>query len=333
MRAVFQLLKRGLFTIGLLGFTNLANSEELKFGLPINCELNKDCFIQNLPDVLSNKTASDTYCQGATYGGHKGIDIRLLSLENIKDNVPVIASADGIVKAFQDGEEDKLMLTPQDKANIKGNECGNGIIITHVNGYESQVCHLKKNSITVKKGQKLKQGDILGFVGNSGFAAFPHVHLTVRKNGQWLDPISGAKPSQNCSSTKSKNTLLNKDTIKYFSANTSRLMISGITGSAVTHKELVKIGAPKKLSESDQAIVGWAWFINLRKGDQVRFTLEGPKGLITQNTTKPLDRHKADYSGYSGKRTKPDKGEYRLTTELLRNGQPIEEILFVQTLE
>ncbi len=55
--------------------------------------------------------------------------------------------------------------------------------------------------------------------------------------------------------------------------------------------------------------------------------------MISENTSKPLDRHKAAYSGFSGKKGKPIDGEYRLTTQLLRNGKPIHETLFVQTLE
>ena len=333
MRDRFQLLKLSLLTIGLLGLTNMANAEDLKFGLPIKCEINKDCFIQNLPDILNGSDAADPFCQGATYQGHKGIDIRLLSLENIKEDIPVIAAGDGVVKAFRDGEEDRLIVTQEDRNRIKDKECGNGIVLSHVGGYESQYCHLKQNSISIQNGDKVKQGDILGFVGNSGFASFPHVHFTLRKGEQWLDPISGSAPSQSCQLTTKQNTLLDEETAKLFSENSSRLLTSGISGKVIEHIKLVRTGAPEKLKMSDQATVGWAWFINLRKGDQIRFTLEGPKGLLVENTTKPLDRNKASYSAYAGDKSRSIKGEYRLKTELLRDGQVIEESLFVQTLE
>lgn len=332
-RQVFQLLMHGVFTLSFFGLVNAPNAQELKFSLPIQCEINQNCFIQNLPDLLQGSDTSDPFCQGASYDGHKGTDIRLLSLKDIDKNIPVIASADGIVKAFRDGEPDKLIITKEDKNNIKNKECGNGVVVSHQDGYESQYCHLKQNSISVQKGQQIKRGDTLGFVGNSGFASFPHVHLSIRKNGQWLDPISGLAPSQTCEPTDLQNTLWDEKTAKYFTENTSRLLMSGIAGKPIEHKQLVKIGPPQGLKNSDQAIVGWAWFINLRKGDQIRFTLEGPKGLISQNTTDAIDRHKASYSGFSGKRTTPEKGEYRLTTQLLRDGNPIEESLFVQTLE
>lgn len=58
-------------------------------------------------------------------------------------------------------------------------------------------------------------------------------------------------------------------------------MASGISGNIIKHDQLVQTGPPEKLKQSDQAVVGWAWFINLRKGDQIRYILEGPKGIIS----------------------------------------------------
>ena len=333
MRNTFQLLLTGVLSVVFLTGPNEAVAEEIRFGLPVKCQINKDCYIQNLPDVITGKKASDSYCQGATYDGHKGIDIRLLSLADIARNVPVIASAPGIVKALRDGEPDRIVATPEDRKLIEGKECGNGVVIAHADGYETQVCHLKKNSISVKKGDRISKGELLGFIGNSGFAAFPHVHLSIRKDGQWLDPLSGKPPSSSCVPTNGKDTLLEKNASKYFEENTTRLIASGISGNVFNHDDLVRTGPPNRLKSSDQAIVGWAWFINVRKGDQVNFSLEGPSGEIANHTTEPLNRHKAAYSGFSGKKLKPVEGEYRLTTQLIRNGKPISETLFVQTLD
>ncbi len=333
MRRVFQLLKHGLLAFGIFGSMQMSYAEEIKLGLPINCQIDKDCYIQNLPDILAGKGTADSFCQSATYNGHKGVDIRVLSLKDIERNTPVIAPASGIVKALRDGVEDKLLLTNEDREQVKGTECGNGIVIAHKNGYETQLCHLKQNSIIVAKGDIVEQGDLLGFVGNSGAAEFPHVHLSVRKDGQWIDPVTGKIPSQECSIEKDTKSLFNKNVAKFFTADTSRLITSGITGAAIVHHDLVKIGAPANITTDDKAIVGWGWFINLRKGDQIRFVLEGPKGLISENTTKPLDRNKAAYSAFSGKKQTPVKGEYKLETKLLREGQTIAQSLFVHIIE
>lgn len=333
MRVTFQLLKHVVLALGVLSLGSQVQASDIKFGLPIKCKLEKDCFIQNLPDIIEGEGVADSFCHRATYNGHKGVDIRLFSLEDIKRNVPVIAAANGIIKATRDGEIDKLIATQEDRQSVKNKECGNGILIAHPNGFESQYCHMKQGSIVVKKGQQIKQGDTLGFVGSSGFSQFPHIHLSIRKNGQWIDPISGNPPAATCAVSNLQNSLLNQDTHQYFQANTTRLIASGISGTPIVHGNLVKIGVPEKLKEVDQAIIGWAWFINLRKNDEIRFTLEGPQGLIAQNTTNPIENHKATYSAFAGKKLQPEKGEYRLRTELLRDGQSIEDTLFVQILE
>lgn len=311
----------------------IANAEEFKLGLPIQCELEKDCYIQNLPDLLETTEVSDSFCQGASYDGHKGVDIRLLSLEDINRNVPVIAPAAGTIKAVRDGEEDILMSTPQDRDRVKGKECGNGIVITHEGGYETQLCHLKQGSISVQRSDRVEKGDTLGFVGTSGASEFPHVHLSVRNEGQWLDPVSGKQPGTTCDVSATEETLFDTETINYFSENTSRLMTSGISGNVIEHNKLVRVGAPMSAAEGDAAIVGWAWFINLRKGDQIRFILEGPNGIIAENTSEPLEGHKADYSAFSGKRQTVEAGEYKLNTELLRNGETIAQSLYVHIVE
>lgn len=316
-----------------LFLTGMASAEEFKVGLPIQCELEKDCYIQSLPDLLETGDTADSFCQGATYDGHKGVDIRLLSLEDIKRNVPVIAPASGTIKAVRDGVKDILMTTPQDRARVKGKECGNGVVITHRNGYETQLCHLKQASISVQKGDRVEKGDILGFVGASGASEFPHVHLEVRKEGQWLDPVSGKKPGSTCDVKSTAETLFDAQTITYFSQNTSRLMASGISGNVIEHRQLVRKGAPKQASKGDEAIVGWAWFINLRKGDRIRFLLEGPNGVISEITTDPLERKKASYSAFSGKRRTVEIGEYKLNTELLRNNEIIAQSLHVHIVE
>lgn len=333
MDKLFQLLKASLFTLSFFNLANPSLAEDFKLGLPIECKINTDCFIQNLPDTIQGEGLADSFCQGATYDGHKGLDIRVMSLKDIERNVPIIASARGTIKALRDGEDDRLILSIKDRKLAKNKECGNGVVISHEDGFETQYCHLRKGSLAIKKGEEVDKGDVLGFLGNSGFSAFPHIHLTVRKDGQWLDPITGQIPSKTCTISNLENSLFENDITQYFKQNNSRLMTSGITGGVINHSDLVKKGAPKKLTENDKAIVGWAWFINLRKGDEIRFTLEGPQGLIVENTTDAIDRHKADFSAFTGKRIQPQKGEYKLTTELLRNGKSIEESLYVEILE
>ena len=64
---------------------------------------------------------------------------------------------------------------------------GNLIIIDHGFGRVTKYGHLKK--IFVKRGQKVKRGDVIGLIGNTGRSTGPHVHYEVRINGTPVNPL------------------------------------------------------------------------------------------------------------------------------------------------
>jgi murein DD-endopeptidase MepM/ murein hydrolase activator NlpD len=68
-----------------------------------------------------------------------------------------------------------------------GSGYGHNVIIDHGFGYKTIYAHMSK--IHVKKGQRVKRGDVLGEVGNSGLSTAPHLHYEVLKSGQKVDPI------------------------------------------------------------------------------------------------------------------------------------------------
>lgn len=65
---------------------------------------------------------------------------------------------------------------------------GNRIVIRHGYGYETLYGHLSK--FKVRAGQKVKRGDVIGYVGSTGRSEAPHLHYEVHKNGEVINPIN-----------------------------------------------------------------------------------------------------------------------------------------------
>jgi len=59
--------------------------------------------------------------------------------------------------------------------------------IKHPGGYESLYAH--QSRIRVKRGQQVKKGQIIGYVGSTGRSTGPHLHFGLTKNGRWIDPM------------------------------------------------------------------------------------------------------------------------------------------------
>ena len=65
---------------------------------------------------------------------------------------------------------------------------GTRIVIDHGNGYETVYAHL--SDLLVRRGQKVRRGDVIGRTGNSGTSFAPHLHYEVILNGAQLDPLN-----------------------------------------------------------------------------------------------------------------------------------------------
>jgi murein DD-endopeptidase MepM/ murein hydrolase activator NlpD len=87
---------------------------------------------------------------------------------------PVISVADGVVaeSSFQGGY-------------------GNMVVIQHNAHQSTAYAHLSR--MNVRKGQTIKQGDIVGAVGSTGLSTGPHLHFEFRMNGRHVDPLTLAQ--------------------------------------------------------------------------------------------------------------------------------------------
>lgn len=108
-------------------------------------------------------------------GKHNGVDIGWHSKE--EDN-KVIAHSDGIVE--------KLVKT-YNKTDKTGNSYGNYVLIKHNETYKTRYAHLRYGSVNVNVGDKVKKGQVIGIIGETGHCLGRHLHFEVIKNGTRID--------------------------------------------------------------------------------------------------------------------------------------------------
>jgi len=97
---------------------------------------------------------------------HAGMDF------SARTGTPIFATGDGVVTA----------------ADNKMSGYGNRVLINHGYGYQTLYGHMSK--FAVKSGQKVKRGDIIGYVGSTGRSEAPHLHYEVHKNGEVVNPLN-----------------------------------------------------------------------------------------------------------------------------------------------
>ncbi|NMG46369.1 peptidoglycan DD-metalloendopeptidase family protein [Aromatoleum toluvorans] len=103
---------------------------------------------------------------------HKGTDFAAAT------GTPVKAASNGVVE-FAGGQ----------------NGYGNVVVIQHRDGYESAYAHLNGFARGLRKGQRVRQGDVIGYVGSTGWATGAHLHFEIRVNGIARDPMKIALPT------------------------------------------------------------------------------------------------------------------------------------------
>ncbi|MEA3474981.1 MAG: M23 family metallopeptidase [Candidatus Cloacimonadota bacterium] len=110
------------------------------------------------------------------YWLHNGVDYAA------RWGTPVQASCDGVVihKGWKGGH-------PTPHGNTGG--YGNTIMIRHANGYKTLYGHLSRYARGTKIGTRVKQHDIIGYVGSTGWSTGPHLHYTIYQYDKAINPL------------------------------------------------------------------------------------------------------------------------------------------------
>lgn len=113
---------------------------------------------------------------------HKGIDFP------VQVGTPLYAAADGYVEVLRPSKSQK--------------GSGNFVRLQHAHGFESSFSHL--SDFTVKTGDYVQKGDLIGYSGNTGFTTGPHLHYEIKFRGKHIDPkpLFSYKPGSDISSLR-----------------------------------------------------------------------------------------------------------------------------------
>lgn len=322
-----RLLKPAIRSFALLLLAALPVSAEPLFGPPLVCPEGSTCPIQQFVDLDPGPGERDPWCGTKTYDGHKGTDFRVQSMLDVARGVEVIAMADGVVKASRDGMEDKLVSTDEDRKAISSRECGNGLILDHGGGFETQYCHMRKGSLRQASGSKVRKGEVLGFVGASGLAAFPHIHVTLRRDGKVVDPFTGLSAGEACAvydaGAVSNGWLDAEAFASVVPPDQPTVLSAGFADGVINDKQLASAGVPAPPGRNSPALVGYIWAINLARGDRFSLRIVKDGEVFSEQLTDPLDRSKAVYVAFFGKKGAPSPGTYELEAAIVRQDSKI----------
>ncbi len=140
----------------------------------VNLAKEKDKMLASIPAIQPVKN-QDLKRMASGYGMRMHPILKSWRMHNGMDftaptGTPIFASGNGkVVKSHRSSTFGKV------------------VYIDHGYGYETIYAHMSK--IVAKKGQKVKRGDLIGYVGNTGRSAAPHLHYEVHKNGRPVNPI------------------------------------------------------------------------------------------------------------------------------------------------
>jgi murein DD-endopeptidase MepM/ murein hydrolase activator NlpD len=92
---------------------------------------------------------------------------------------PILAAGNGVIE----------------EAGRKG-EYGNYVRIRHANGYQSAYAHMSRFAPAAEQGARVRQGEVIGYIGNTGLSAGPHLHFEILVSNRHVDPLSIEVPRE-----------------------------------------------------------------------------------------------------------------------------------------
>ena len=309
----------------------------LELSLPAACTIGTDCIVQHYVDREPGDDGIDYMCGHQTYDGHDGVDIRVPDLRAMAAGVAVVAAAPGTVRATRDGMAD-VSIAETGVDAVADVECGNGVMIDHDGGWATQYCHLKQGSIAVQRGERVETGAVLGEIGLSGMTEFPHVHFSVYRDDVEIDPFALAPDGSGAAcgvAGDAATGIWSPEAEAALAYRPAFVLNAGFTG-APPEMDDIETGsvADRPLAPDSPALVFYGRAIGIEAGDIQRIVVTAPDGsLFVENEVEPMDRPKAQYFAFTGRKLRADAwppGPWTGRYAVIRDGREIaaREVIF-----
>lgn len=148
--------------------------QSLSYDEIISVAKKKEKMLASMPAIQPTKKGTTRFVSGFGYRLHPIIGRRKMhagvDFAGPK-GTPIYATADGVIKFTKN----------------RWTGYGKQVEINHGFGYVTKYAHMQK--YIVKKGQKVKRGELIGYLGNSGSSTGPHLHYEVIYNGKKVNPV------------------------------------------------------------------------------------------------------------------------------------------------
>jgi hypothetical protein len=307
--------------LAIVGAPGVPGTAIPSLAFPVACQIGRTCEVQNYVDRDPGGGAKDYRCGHETYQDHNGVDIRLLDLAAQKRGVAVLAAAPGKVLRLRDSMPDVSVKDPSAPA-LKGQDCGNGVIIDHGGGWETQYCHMAQGSISVKAGQKVAAGAPLGRVGLSGNTEYPHVHVTVRHDGKVVDPFD--PDGAGLAACRMSHPLWSPAALAQLAYKQGAVLNTGFAAGPVKPKD-IEAGQIARPDPAADYLVAYGRAIDLQAGDVIGLELRAPGGaVLAKNSLPPITGPEAQHMAYIGVKRPPagwTSGVYKARFTVTRQGK------------
>ncbi len=319
------------FLLGLSLLVAVTSHAQPALELPINCVLGRTCFIVDLydhgrnldemgypflMDYTGNKRTTDDYY---------GTRFQVYNSTLADRGADITASADGVVVSVRDQlPSDPYAITVL--GSRLRESVGNSVVVDHGNGWETQYSGLLKNSVPVKRGDKVKAGDVLGKVQRFARQSYPTMHFVVRYKSIPIDPFVGVYDGM--FTTDLKRNPLWKDNFEQIAFTRDVGLIATGFSKEVPDIERVKRSMldSSYFRGDDDQILFWSYAFGLKKGDKVTIAIYNPKGAMVSRHEDILPKDQERYFAYVGRKAETyglPQGVYRGSITVRREGETL----------